>query len=135
MSNEEAVVRRVIEMWETTESTIRAYREHHTPNLHWWNSARGSVHGAEACIEKVKMMHAKLNLGCVKGVIRNLVARDGIVMVERTDDLYRKDGSLIVSIPVTGVAEFEGDKISEWRDYCVDWYTSYSRQQVASPTP
>jgi limonene-1,2-epoxide hydrolase len=135
MTREERVVRQVIEMWETTASTIRAYREHHTSDVHWWNSARGSVDGAEACIEKVKVMHAKLNLGCVKGVIRNLVAKDGIVMVERTDDLYRKDGSLIVSIPVTGVAEFKGDKIFQWRDYCVDWYTQYSRQQAAKSAP
>jgi len=46
---------------------------------------------------------------------RHIGVIDGRVFVERTDDfLYKgKSGSL----PVVGVLEFEGELISEWREY------------------
>ena len=40
---------------------------------------------------------------------------DGAVMTERTDVF--EIGPKTVSIPVMGVFEFDGDKISAWRDY------------------
>ncbi len=40
---------------------------------------------------------------------------DGVVMNERTDKLVM-DGRT-VELPVMGVFEFSGDKISAWRDY------------------
>jgi len=42
-------------------------------------------------------------------------------MIERSDDMYDKDGNLIVAVPAMGVLEFEGDQIVSWRDYCNDW--------------
>ena len=42
-------------------------------------------------------------------------APDGAVLTERTDVFEM--GPKTVSIPVMGVFEFEGDKISAWRDY------------------
>ncbi len=42
-------------------------------------------------------------------------APDGAVLTERTDVFEM--GPRTVSIPVMGVFEFEGDKISAWRDY------------------
>ena len=40
---------------------------------------------------------------------------DGAVLTERTDVFEM--GPKTVSLPVMGVFEFEGDKISGWRDY------------------
>jgi limonene-1,2-epoxide hydrolase len=40
---------------------------------------------------------------------------DGTVLTERTDVFEM--GPKTVSIPVVGVFEFDGDKISAWRDY------------------
>ena len=42
-------------------------------------------------------------------------AADGTVLTERTDVFEM--GPKTVSIPVMGVFEFDGDKISAWRDY------------------
>jgi limonene-1,2-epoxide hydrolase len=42
-------------------------------------------------------------------------AADGSVLTERTDVFEM--GPKTVSIPVMGVFEFEGEKISAWRDY------------------
>ena len=58
--------------------------------------------------------------------LRYALGRGWAIMIERTDDLYRTDGSMIVSVPVTGVAVFRDDRIAEWRDYCVDWYSDYA---------
>jgi limonene-1,2-epoxide hydrolase len=41
----------------------------------------------------------------------------GVVHTERVDHLKRKDGSLIVSVPVAGVLEWHDGKIVAWREY------------------
>ena len=122
MLKEEAIVRDVFALWASgLEGVLESYRTHHHPDLHWWNTARGSVHGLETCGQGVKMMFSMLGTASVKVPIKNLMAREGFVLVERSDDLYRADGSLIAAVPVTGAIEFKGDKIITWRDYCDDW--------------
>ena len=49
---------------------------------------------------------------------------DGVVMNERTDIIYLKDGTK-VELPVMGVFQFRDGKISHWRDYFdMNQYTS-----------
>ena len=122
MLKEEKIVREVCGMWATgLEGTLASYYKHHHPDFHWWNCARGSVHGLDTCAQGVRTMYAMLDVGSVKVPIKNLMAREGFVLIERSDDLYRTDGSLIASVPVIGAIEFDDDKIIAWRDYCDDW--------------
>jgi len=52
----------------------------------------------------------------IEFIVHNQVeGADGVVMNERTDILEL--GGNKVELPVMGVFEFEGDKISAWRDY------------------
>ena len=66
-------------------------------------------------------MFEALQIASVDVPVRSVVAEPGRVIIERSDDMYRSDGSVIATVPVTGVIEFEGDKIVAWRDYCDDW--------------
>jgi limonene-1,2-epoxide hydrolase len=66
-----------------------------------------------------------LDVASIRIPIKNIAAIPGMVFIERSDDLYLRDGSLLVSVPVTGIVEFQGDKIVEWRDYCDDWMRDY----------
>lgn len=51
-------------------------------------------------------------------VIVHLSAQVGnVVLTERTDNFYGKDGNQIVSIRLMGVFEMDGPKIVAWRDY------------------
>jgi limonene-1,2-epoxide hydrolase len=68
------------------------------------------------------MFYQTMNVSHVKVPIRAVVS-DGndLVVVERSDDTYLRDGSLLAAVPVVGVIKFRDGKIAEWRDYCDDW--------------
>lgn len=49
--------------------------------------------------------------------VHHAAASGNIVMTERTDDFFDKEGEIIVSIKLMGVFEMDGPKIIAWRDY------------------
>ena len=51
----------------------------------------------------------------VEFIVHRQAATGNVVMNERTDILVMGDNR--IELPVMGVFEFEGDKISAWRDY------------------
>jgi limonene-1,2-epoxide hydrolase len=119
---EREIIREILSSWELGLQTIKdTWREHCAPDVIWWNSARGEIVGVDACLAAFDAMDQMVGYTSLAAPVINLLARDGLVFVERTDGLKRADGSLIVSIPVTGVIEFANDKIISWRDCCDDW--------------
>ncbi len=50
-------------------------------------------------------------------IVHHAAANGNIVLTERTDNFYDKDGVQIVSIRLMGVFEMDGPKIIAWRDY------------------
>jgi limonene-1,2-epoxide hydrolase len=124
--NEERIVREVFEMWSAgKESTKESWRKHASPEIIWWNSGRGTLEGRTACEAAIDAIFDTLKVSSVKVPIRNIAAVPGLVFIERSDDFYLRDGSFLVSIPVTGVVQFQDDTIVEWRDYCDDWMRDY----------
>ena len=123
MLREEEIVREVVAAWEDgLEATKASWRAHCDPKIVWWNSGRGAIEGLEACLGAIDAIDQVVGgFAYIKVPVRRLTAVEGLVFAERSDDLYRADDSLIAAVPVTGVIEFEGEKIVEWRDYCVDW--------------
>lgn len=55
-------------------------------------------------------------LKVVEFKILNMISDGPTVITERVDIFAKDDGSL-VSLPVMGILEFEGDKIARWREY------------------
>ncbi len=53
----------------------------------------------------------------IKLRIENIIATGDLVMVERTESFTRPDGSGSFELPVIGVFEAAGGKITAWRDY------------------
>ncbi len=53
----------------------------------------------------------------IKLRIENIVATPDLVMVERTESFTKQDGSGAFELPVIGVFEAAGGKITAWRDY------------------
>ena len=124
---EEEIVREILAAWrEGLEATKKSWAEHCAPEMVWWNSARGAIEGLEPCLQAIDAIDQVIGgFAYIDVPVRRIASADGVVFVERSDDLYRADDSLIVSVPVTGVIEFEGDKIVAWRDYCVDWMQDF----------
>jgi limonene-1,2-epoxide hydrolase len=124
---EEEVVRAMLESWADGPETIKAtWRKHCTEDIVWWNSGRGAVEGMESCLQAIDAIDEVVGgFACIKVPVRNLLATEGLVFVERSDDLYRADDSLIAAVPVTGVISFRGEEVCSWRDYCVDWLRDF----------
>ena len=126
MLPEEQTVRTVLEMWaEGLDGILESFRRHCHADLVWWNSARGSISGLDTCLRGIEVLNLQLKVAKTLVPIKSLMAEPSLVFVERSDDLYRADGSLVVSVPVVGVLGFRGDKIISWRDYCDDWMREY----------
>jgi limonene-1,2-epoxide hydrolase len=50
-------------------------------------------------------------------IVHRAAAHGNVVLTERTDNFFDKDGKQIVSIKLMGVFEMDGPKIVAWRDY------------------
>jgi limonene-1,2-epoxide hydrolase len=124
---EEEIVREVLAAWQGgLEATKESWARHCASQMVWWNSGRGAIEGLDACLQAIDAIDEILHgFSHIDVPVRRLMAEPEAVMVERSDDLYRADGSLIASVPVVGIIEFEGEKIVEWRDYCVDWMQEF----------
>lgn len=123
MTEQEELLKKVVEMWSGgLEQTIASWRDHAAPDLVWWNSARGAVEGLDACLEAIRGFYQAFNVDHVEVPIKSIVS-DGndLVVIERSDDSYLTDGSLLAAVPVVGVVLFRDGKITEWCDYCDDW--------------
>ena len=126
MQREEEIIREILGSWEQGLQAIRdTWSEHCAPEIVWWNSARGEIRGVDACLAAFEVMDQMVGFTSLAAPIVNILARDSLVFVERTDDLKGEDGALIVSVPVTGVIEFAEQKITSWRDYCDDWMRDF----------
>ena len=126
MQREEEIIREILDSWERgLEAINETWSKHCAQDIVWWNSARGEIVGLEACLAAFAVMDQMVGFTSLAAPVVNLLAGDGLVFVERTDDLKGENGSLIVSVPVTGVIEFANGKITSWRDYCDDWMRDY----------
>jgi limonene-1,2-epoxide hydrolase len=111
MSHSE-IVRALIAAWESR--SIDAILATMTPNVRYLNVGMPQMTGHD-------QVRAGLTgfLGAstkVHWTVHHIAETpDGAVLTERTDVFEM--GPKTVSIPVMGVFEFEGDKISAWRDY------------------
>jgi hypothetical protein len=48
MSDEEKVLREVFDMWgRGLDGVLGSFTDHCTPDIRWWNSARGAVEGLD----------------------------------------------------------------------------------------
>lgn len=131
MHREEEIVRDILTMWGTGVDGVKeSFSQYASPNLVWWNSARGALTGLDVCLQAIDQMFSTLEIATVAVPIHTLLTTPGRVVVERSDNLYRTDGTVIAEIPVTGVIGFDGDKMVVWRDYCDDWM---SRLELCQP--
>ena len=127
MSPEEQVVRGVFEAFEQgPASLIAAKRRLFDVHAVWWNSGRGELRGLQAIVDATPKLFELTGAAYLRAEdIRTLIVHDDSVIVERTDTLYRSDGSKVVSVPAFGIVRIKNGKVVEWRDYCDDWMRAF----------
>jgi limonene-1,2-epoxide hydrolase len=110
-----------LEKWSVDFDTLcAAFHEYFTPDCIWENAGCPTVHGPEDAIETIlrPCRESALAMETMAVTVRHIGEGDGVVFTERIDDLVRADGSVVLSVPVTGVTEFAEDgRIRHWREY------------------
>ncbi|OLT09035.1 hypothetical protein BJF78_06850 [Pseudonocardia sp. CNS-139] len=103
------------------ETMVQSFRDIFAENCAWWNAdALPMVHGIDEAIEKVLIpsRDTALAMECIRVDMVNVAQTGNTVFHERIDHILKKDGSVVISIPIAGVTDFNDDgKIVSWRDY------------------
>jgi limonene-1,2-epoxide hydrolase len=106
------IVRALIAAWERR--SVDDFLALMTPDARYLNVGMPEMIGHDQIRAAITPFLA--GASAVRWSIRHIAeTASGAVLTERTDVFEM--GPRIVSIPVMGVFEFEGDRISAWRDY------------------
>jgi limonene-1,2-epoxide hydrolase len=118
-ADHEATLRRFMGEWgKDFESIITAYRQYLANDAVWEQGPLPTTRSLEEAIGLLRQFHERVGLESFPADVRQLVVQGNVACAERIDHLRRRDGSVIASIPVTGVFEFNAaGKISAWREY------------------
>jgi limonene-1,2-epoxide hydrolase len=109
--------------WNTNFPTMcAAFWKYFAPDAIWWNTpVFPQVTGVEEALEKILRPSNESSLAMDRIHVETLnIAQVGnLVYNERIDHIIRADGSVVLSIPIAGVIEFNDDGlIQHFRDYC-----------------
>jgi limonene-1,2-epoxide hydrolase len=100
------------------EAIATAFRRYMAPDCVWEQNPVPTTRSAEEAVALLRDFNAKAGVASFPADIRQMVVKGNVAFAERVDHLRRADGTLIASVPVTGVFEFNTQgKITAWREY------------------
>jgi limonene-1,2-epoxide hydrolase len=109
--------------WNTDFPTMCAsFTKYFAPDGIWWNTpVFPQVQGFDEAFEQIlkPSNESSLAMDRIRVETLNIAQVGNLVYNERIDHIIRADGSVVLSIPICGVIEFnEDDQIQHFRDYC-----------------
>jgi limonene-1,2-epoxide hydrolase len=109
--------------WNTDFPTMCAsFYKYFAPDAIWWNTpVFPQVTGVDEAVEKIlrPSNESALAMDRIHVETLNIAQVGNLVYNERIDHIVRADGSVVLSIPIAGVIEFNDDGlVAHWRDYC-----------------
>jgi len=100
------------------ESVLASFRRHVAPNAVWVQDPAPTTRSLEEALSLLRDTRDRLGMETFAADIVHIAVNGDVAFAERVDHLRRADGSLIASLPVTGVFEFDREgRISVWREY------------------
>lgn len=101
----------------TAEGLAAAVEKYCADDCRWENTGMPTIEGKEQMLGMLGGM-GTLGIASMKVDVRHIAqTEDGAVLTERQDDIYRPDGSLLLSLMIMGIFEVRDGKITAWRDY------------------
>ncbi len=118
-ADHETTLRRFMSDWSKDfESIIQSYRQYLAADVVWEQGPIPTTRSLDEAIALLRQFRERVGLESFPADVRQVVVRGDVGFAERVDHLRRRDGTVIASIPVTGVFEFNAaGKISAWREY------------------
>jgi len=111
-------VTRFIELWEQPDGFREAVAVYFTPATVWENHGLLTTTGPDEALGFYEEFSAATGMTGMKiDVLAIAESGDGKVLTERLDWILDKDGKAVMKVPVMGIFELDGGKITAWRDY------------------
>lgn len=117
MSNVEKAKQLLSELGRSSESARQTIRKWFTNETRWESVGLYVANGVDEAIAFHDQYDDEDGLETIEWNISTIVEDGNKVLMEKTDTMRRRDGSLIASFPVMSIIEFDGDKVVQWRDY------------------
>jgi limonene-1,2-epoxide hydrolase len=112
----------LFDRWNTDFTTMcAAFRETFADDCIWENAGMPVVRGYDEAYEKILLPSNAdpFHMDAIRVDTLNITTKGNTVFHERIDHMLRADRSLIISIAIAGVTEFDdAGRIRHWRDYC-----------------
>ena len=119
MPDIERTLREFMAEWgKSLAAIVAAYHRFLAPDVVWEQQPLPTTRSVEEAVNMIVSVHEMVGMETFGADILNLAVRGNVAFAERIDHLRRADGSLIASVPVTGVFEFNSaGRITAWREY------------------
>jgi limonene-1,2-epoxide hydrolase len=117
--------------WETLEAALD---KHFAPECTWSNAGERTTVGPADALSLQRGFGDGVGLERVRIVVHRSVEAGDVLLNERTDYIYAKDGKLLFEIDIAGVFQFDGDKIVSWREYFEPGAVGTSLRENATPS-
>jgi limonene-1,2-epoxide hydrolase len=118
MSNEQTF-RKFLDSWEQGNQAFAAVvRELFTDDCTWSQPGLPTTTGPQEAIDLANGLDA-MGMTAIRVITSNSASSaDGnTVFTERIDEILAADGTVMMTVPVVGVAEFRDGKVCAWREY------------------
>jgi limonene-1,2-epoxide hydrolase len=131
----ERTLREFIGEWgKSLDAIIAAFNKYLVADAVWEQRPLPTAYSVEQAVSFLQAFQKSVGMETFGAEILNLAVHGNVAFAERIDHLRRADGSLLASVPVTGVFEFNRNgKITAWREY-FDAAGAFRAMGIPDPT-
>lgn len=117
MQTPSQIVADFIALWEEPDGFPQAVDTYFTPDTVWENHGLITTRGPEEAIGFYDQFGAATGMKGMRIDVTAIAETGQKVLTERVDYILGAGGETVMTVPVMGIFEVEGGRITAWRDY------------------
>ncbi|HEX7849809.1 MAG TPA: limonene-1,2-epoxide hydrolase family protein [Sphingomonas sp.] len=117
MQTPSQIVSDFIALWEEPDGFPQAVDTYFTPDTVWENHGLITTRGPEEAIGFYDQFGAATGMKGMRIDVTAIAETGAKVLTERVDYILGAGGETVMTVPVMGIFEVEGGRITAWRDY------------------
>ena len=117
MQTPSQIVTDFIALWEEPDGFPQAVDTYFTADTVWENHGLITTRGPEEAIGFYDQFGAATGMAGMKIDVLAMAETGAKVLTERVDYILDAGGETVMTVPVMGIFEVEGGRITAWRDY------------------
>jgi len=117
MQTPSQIVTDFIALWEEPDGFPQAVDTYFTPDTVWENHGLITTRGPEEAIGFYDQFGAATGMKGMRIDVTAIAETGRKVLTERVDYILGAGGETVMTVPVMGIFEVEGGRITAWRDY------------------